>query len=154
MRLSISLLSNNVDRLIAVFEATKGALVLMAGFGLLALLHKDVQLVVTTLISHLHLNPTKHYPHVFLELASHVTDPQLWLFANLALVYAGLRLFEAYGLWFNLRWAQWIAVLSGGFYMPLEIYELFTKFAWLKVVVFLVNVCVVLYMYYRVKRQS
>lgn len=154
MRFSISKLTSNVDRLIAVFEALKGALVLMAGFGLLTLLHKNVQLVATILIAHLHLNPAKHYPHVFLALASHVTNLQLWLFTMLALVYAGLRLFEAYGLWFNLRWAQWIAVLSGGFYMPLEIYELFTKFSWLKVTVFLVNACVVLCMYYRVKRQS
>jgi uncharacterized membrane protein (DUF2068 family) len=145
------MVSNKAERLIALFEAVKGLLVLMAGFGLLTLMHHDMQTVAATLISHLHLNPATHYPHVFLELASHIGDTQIWLFALYAFGYAVLRLSEAYGLWHNLQWAQWIAVITGAMYLPVEVGELATKFSWLKLVVFVINVGVVLFMSYKIK---
>lgn len=53
-------------RVAAVFEAAKGILVLFAGSGLLMLIHKDVHSVAEQFVRHLHLNPAKHYPRIFL----------------------------------------------------------------------------------------
>jgi hypothetical protein len=47
---------------VAAFEAAKGLLVLAAGFGLLSLLHKDVQVLAERFVDRLHLNPAKRYP--------------------------------------------------------------------------------------------
>ena len=41
--------------------------------------------------------------------------------------YGIVRGVEAYGLWHARRWAEWFAALSGGIYVPFEIYELATK---------------------------
>ena len=132
--------------MVAGFEALKGVLVLLAGFGLLALVHHDVQGFAERLVEHLHLNPASRYPRVFVQAAGAITDARLWLLATGAGAYAVLRFVEAYGLWRRRRWAEWFAVVSGGIYVPMEIYELMHGITWPKVVALLVNVGIVCFM--------
>ena len=139
---------NSGMRLVAVFEAAKGLLILLAGFGLLSLVHHDLQLAAEELVRHFHLNPASRYPRIFIELASSVTDTRMWLLASLAFLYAMVRLIEAYGLWRARRWAEWFAVASGGIYVPIEVYELFRGISWIKVGTLLVNMAIVAYVGY------
>ena len=83
-------------RAIALFEAAKGALVLLAGFGVLGLMHRDLQAVAERLVRLSHLNPASKYPRIFIEAADRVTDGQLWAFAVAAVVYSLVRGTEAY----------------------------------------------------------
>jgi len=85
-------------RAVAAFEAVKGAIVLIAGFGLARLVHRDVQEVAEALVDRLHLDPAKKYPRIFLDLAANASDAQLWGLAALAMTYVALRFAEAYGL--------------------------------------------------------
>jgi len=140
-------------RAVAVFEALKGAIVLVAGFGLTRLVHRDVEHAAEALIGRLHLDAAKKFPHIFLQLAANVTDAQLWGLAALALTYALLRLAEAYGLWRGRSWGQWIAAVSGAIYVPVEIYELMRSVTWLKVGALLLNAAVVMYMCYTLWRR-
>src|SRR2546426_10052227 len=94
-------------RAIALFEAAKGAVVLLAGFGLLGLLNRDVQAMAERFVKFTHLNPASKYPHIFLDAASRVTNAQLWLLAVGAAAYSIVRGFEAYGLWKGRAWAEW-----------------------------------------------
>ena len=112
-------------RAVALFEAAKGALVLMAGFGLFRLLHRDAEHAANLLSRRLHLNPAKEHTRVFLELLSNLSSTKLWLFAALALTYSSVRFIEAYGLWRDRAWAKWFAALSGAIYVPFELYELY-----------------------------
>src|SRR2546423_9641575 len=57
-------------RAVAFFEALKGALVLVAGFGLLALVHRDLEVLAERLVRHSHLNPPGPYPRAFIEAAA------------------------------------------------------------------------------------
>jgi uncharacterized membrane protein (DUF2068 family) len=111
-------------RAVAMFEGLKGALVLAAGCGALALLHHDVQALAEDVVSHFHLNPAKRFPRIFLDAAAHTTDSRLLALAGLALAYAAVRLAEAYGLWNGRRWAEWLGAASGGLYVPIELYEI------------------------------
>ena len=45
---------------IAIIEAIKGLLVLLVGFGLLSLAHRDVEQFAAELVRHAHLNPASH----------------------------------------------------------------------------------------------
>jgi uncharacterized membrane protein (DUF2068 family) len=135
-------------RTVALFEAGKGAIVLVAGFGLLSLLHKDYQEVAESIVRHLHLNPARHLPRVFLEAATKMTETKLWLFAAGAFAYAAVRGIEAYGLWRLRAWAEWFAIVSGGIYLPVEIYELFRHATPMKAAVFVTNVAIVVYVAY------
>jgi uncharacterized membrane protein (DUF2068 family) len=141
-------------RAVAVFEAAKGALVLLAGFGVLRLLHRDAHELAIELIRHLHLDPTKRLPHLFINAASSVTDVQLWLLAALALVYAAIRFVEAYGLWKGRRWAEWFALISGAIYLPVEMYELSRGASAIKIGALAVNVLVVLYMVFLIRHRQ
>src|SRR5262245_24516424 len=103
---------------VALFEASKGLFVILAGLGLLALVHYNAQAFVEGLALHLHLNPARHYPGVFIEAAGRLTDARLWLFAAGALAYSALRFTEAYGLWRARPWAEWMGIVSGAIYLP------------------------------------
>ena len=136
----------------AVFEALKGAIVFVAGFGLTRLVHRDVAHAAHALIDRLHLDAARKFPHIFLQLAANLSDAQLWGLAVLALAYALLRFAEAYGLWFQRRWGEWIAAVSGGIYVPVELYELARGVTWIKLAALLLNAAVVAYMCYTLWR--
>jgi uncharacterized membrane protein (DUF2068 family) len=130
-------------RLVALFEACKGLLVLLAGTGLLSLLHRDIPAIAERLVTHAHLNPASRYPRIFLDAAAHVSDTRLlWLAAGAA-AYAALRLVEAYGLWRNRAWAEVLAALSGGVYLPLELLEFARHPSALRAAILLANAVVV-----------
>lgn len=133
-------------RSVAIFEAAKGLVVLLAGFGLLALAHHDVQALAERFIVRMHVNPAHHYPRVFLEAAAHVTDARLRIVAGLALAYTIVRFVEAWGLWWERKWAEWFALFSGGLYLPIEIYEMARHPTWIKAAVIVVNALIVLFM--------
>ncbi|TAK83623.1 MAG: DUF2127 domain-containing protein [Betaproteobacteria bacterium] len=142
MRLSSAL------RTVALLEAAKGALVLLVGFGLLSLVHQDVQQFAERLVAHAHLNPASHYPRIFLDMANRVTDGRLVLLAAGAALYAGVRFIEAYGLWRARPWAEWFAALGGAIYVPFEVVELYRRVTWLSVGAVVVNLSVVAIMLY------
>ncbi|HTS22686.1 MAG TPA: DUF2127 domain-containing protein [Casimicrobiaceae bacterium] len=130
-------------RLVAVFELAKGALVLFAGLGLLAFVHRDIQDVAEELLLHLHLNPASRIPGVFLKLVERVASVDMWFLALGALTYATIRIAEGYGLWRDRAWAEWLGVASGLIYVPFEIYELGKGVTVLKLLTFALNILVV-----------
>lgn len=131
---------------IAVFEALKGAVVLVAGFGLLSFLGKDADDLAERLVHRMHLDPANHYPQIFIRAMNEISDTNLWLMAGFAALYAAVRFAEAYGLWHERRWAEWLAAISGGVYVPIEIYELAHRVTWLRVSALTLNLLVVAYM--------
>jgi uncharacterized membrane protein (DUF2068 family) len=135
-------------RVVSFFEAAKGLLVLLTGFGLLAFIHKDLHLAAEQLVRHMHLNPASHYPRIFIDLADRASDAQLWMMALSALLYSVVRFVEAYGLWRQKKWAEWFAVLTGGMYIPVEFLEMLRKATWPRITILSVNVGIVAYLAY------
>ena len=128
---------------VAVFEAVKGALVLAVGCGLLRLLHKDAHMIAIEFITHIHLNPAQKYPKIFIDLADNITDSKLWFFAGFALLYSAFRFIEGYGLWKEKTWAEWLAIISGTMYLPVEIYEIWVKISSVRILALAANFAVV-----------
>jgi uncharacterized membrane protein (DUF2068 family) len=138
----------NLLRAVATIEFAKGIFVLIVGVLAILLLHKDVWVIAESILTLLHISTDRRPAQMFLDLADDITDARLWLAIKLAFVYAALRFAEAYGLWKERTWAEWIAFLSGMLLFPLEIRELSRGVDLLRSVVFLVNLAVVLYMGY------
>ena len=130
-------------RAIALFEAAKGVVVLVAGAGLLQWVHDHAQHAVDDLVRHLNINPARSHPRIFEQVILQVTNAELKLLAFGALLYAAFRFVEAWGLWRQRRWAEWLALVSGGIYLPFELYEFLRTRHWAAVVVFLVNLLIV-----------
>lgn len=131
---------------IACFEATKGALVILVGLGLLSLIHRDVEALAEQIVAHLHLNPASEVPRIFLEFADRSSDSRLQTLATGAIGYATLRFIEAWGLWRDRIWAQWLGIISGGIYLPVEIYELCRGVTDIRTGIFLVNLTIVVWL--------
>jgi uncharacterized membrane protein (DUF2068 family) len=62
--------------------------------------------------------------------------------------YAVLEGVEAVGLWFTKRWAEYLTFLATTVLLPLEIYELIHRSTPLKIIGFLINLAVVVYLLY------
>jgi uncharacterized membrane protein (DUF2068 family) len=132
--------------IVALFEGTKGLLVLLVGFELLTFIHKDIHEAALRLVEHIHLNPASHYPRIFLDLTERINDTKLWDMAIAAAMYSVVRMIEAAGLWLRKAWAEWFAVLTGGMYIPVEIYEVAHSVTWPRVTVLVVNLGIVSYL--------
>jgi uncharacterized membrane protein (DUF2068 family) len=135
-------------RTIAVFEALKGMLVLVAGCGLLSLVHHDLQAAAERLVRLSHFDPAHHYSRVFIEASANINDAQLRLLAALAFLYAGVRFIEAYGLWRMKAWAAWLAIVLWALYLPVEVFELSKHATFLRGGVLLINAGIVVYLVY------
>jgi uncharacterized membrane protein (DUF2068 family) len=131
---------------VALLEGTKGLLVLLVGFELLSFIHKDIHEVAMRLVEHIHLNPASHYPRIFLDLTEHINDSKLWSIAIAAAMYSVVQMIEAVGLWFRKSWAEWFATLTGGMYIPVEIFEVAHSATWPRVTILVVNFGVVTYL--------
>lgn len=137
-----------VLRAVASFEFVKGIFVVLMGFCALALVHKDVWLIAESLLALFHINTDRRSAQVFLDFADNVTDARLWAAARIAFAYAALRFTEAYGLWKERTWAEWVAFVSGTLLLPLEVREILRGVTVLRCSLFVGNVAVVIYMLY------
>jgi uncharacterized membrane protein (DUF2068 family) len=64
------------------------------------------------------------------------------------LAYGVLEGVEAVGLWFTKRWAEYLTFVSTTVLLPLEIYEIANRVSVLKIIGFVINVAVVVYLLY------
>ncbi len=135
-------------QVVASFEFFKGSFVFLIGLSAILLVHKDAWLIAESLLALLHISTDRHSAQLFLDFADNITDSRLWAAAQLAFVYTALRFVEAYGLWHQRTWAEWVAFGSGTLFLPLEIRELMRGITLLRSAMFVGNLVIVLYMLY------
>lgn len=134
-------------RTIATTEFLKGLAVVAIGFGLITLSRHAVDLedITAGLLHFLHVRPRRTLYMVFMDAAARFDDLSLIRVAAIAAVYSALRFVEAYGLWRARVWAEWLALVSGAVYLPLEIYELVFRPTPVKWAVLVMNIVIVAY---------
>ncbi|MGA9529513.1 MAG: DUF2127 domain-containing protein [Terriglobales bacterium] len=134
-------------RTVATVELAKGLIVVAAGLGVFSMRHhKDLWGIAESFLEFFHANPYHHYVGVFIALVSRFNDVRLWKIAVAASVYAVMRFVEAYGLWYALPWAEWMAFISGAVYIPFEVIDLIRRPTPIRVAIIAINALVVLYM--------
>lgn len=62
------------------------------------------------------------------------------------LAYAALEGVEGVGLWFMKRWAEYLTFLATSILLPLEVYEILHRVSALKIIGFIINLAVVIYL--------
>lgn len=125
---------------IAVFEGLKGALALAAATGLVLLGPQPLRHWVEELISRFHLNPDHG---VLPSLLNAINPGAVHLAVLVVLLYAGMRLAEAWGLWRAKAWASWLGCIGSAAYLPLDLYALYHHPGWHTWAVLLINLAVV-----------
>jgi uncharacterized membrane protein (DUF2068 family) len=74
------------------------------------------------------------------------TSTNLHLLGAVFLAYALVEGIEAVGLWYARRWAEYLTLVVTASLLPLEVYELTNKLSPFKIVAFVLNVAVVIYL--------
>ena len=134
-------------RMVAILEATKGVVVLLAAFGFAEILlrHVDLEDAAQNLLYFWHIDPDRKISHALMHLAGRMMDTNLVTVLAIACMYSSLRFIESYGLWRQRVWAEWLAIVSGAVYLPFELYNLIRHPTTAHWVILLVNIGVVVY---------
>jgi len=138
---------------IAAFEAIKGIAAFAAVIGLLDLMHHDARRFAMELIGHFNLNPDAHYPSILLHYADLLPGANVRILVFLAFGYILVRALEAYGLWNDRAWGEWLGALSGGIYIPFEMFHLAQRPSIINAAILAGNIFVVSFLVYRLSRK-
>ncbi len=125
---------------IALLEAGKAVLALVAATGLELLGPQPLRNGIDALIRRFSLDPDHGTLPSLLNL---VSPDAVHLAAAGMLAYALLHLVEAWGLWRARAWASWLGCVSAGIYLPLDIYAIARHPGWASWTVLAVNLLVV-----------
>lgn len=133
---------------IAIFEMIKGIFAFIIGISITLLLNENLKEVAEKIVSFLHIDPNGHLANTFIEKASNINESNIILVIVIAFVYSIMRFIEGYGLWHLKAWAEWFAIISGGIYLPFEIYEMIRHPSYFTLLIIFVNLLIVLYLIY------
>jgi uncharacterized membrane protein (DUF2068 family) len=140
-----------VLRVIAIWKLIHAVFFTAVGFGLLRLRHHNiVDFLNAHLIIPYHLNPESHMVDWTLAQAQKISPHMLVLAGWASFMYASVFATEGIGLYLRKRWAEWLVVVATGFFLPLEIYELFARAVWWKFLILAGNVSIVAYLAHRI----
>jgi len=135
---------------VALFEAGKGALAVLASIWLMTLRHKDMRDVTETVLEEMrrviHINPDRPLFQSMIRAAGGITPKGLRVFALLILAYAVLRFIEAGGLWLEREWAEWLALVTGAVYTPVFAFEFIRHPTGFRLLALVLNLLVVAYL--------
>jgi uncharacterized membrane protein (DUF2068 family) len=138
--------------LIAAFKLLKGLALLALGIGALNLLHKNVAAEVARWIDLLRIDPQNQYIQKLLAKIGRIDARKLKELSIGTFLYSAVFLTEGVGLTLQKRWAEYVTIFTTASLLPLEVYEIVKRFSVAKTVVLLINIAVVVYLVYEVRR--
>src|SRR4051812_6571423 len=138
--------------LIALMKFVKGVSLLAVAIGALHYLHRDMEDTVTHWLDVLRVDPENRYFHHIIEKLMSIDDRQLKAISAGSFFYSALLLTEGVGLMLEKHWAEYLTIIATSSFLPLEVYEIFHHFRWAKIVLLLVNLAIVGYLVWVVKR--
>jgi uncharacterized membrane protein (DUF2068 family) len=139
--------------LVGLFKMGKAIFFTAVGAGALQLVHRNVGDVAMRIVEILHRDPDGRFAAMIMDKADLIGGHQLRQSALLSFLYAGLCVVEGTGLMLKKGWAEYFTVVLTAGAMPIETYELWQKFEWFKVGLIVINVIVLVYLLWVLKRK-
>ena len=127
-------------QVVAMVEAAKGLLALLAASGLELLGPAPLRRGVEMLIARFQLDPEQG---AMAWLGRAINPDSVHIAAAVALIYGAMRVAESWGLWRARVWASWLGCIGAALYLPFDLYALVAHPAWLSVAVLGINLLVV-----------
>jgi len=137
---------------IAAFKLLKAAALLAVGIGALRLLHRDVAAIADHWVNAFRVDPHNRYILLLLSKLTSVDDHRLRELSIGTFIYSAVFFTEGLGLAFRKRWAEYFTIITTGSFLPLEIYEIFHAVSVAKCVALAVNIAVVIYLVWELRR--
>jgi uncharacterized membrane protein (DUF2068 family) len=145
--------SRRVLRLIALERIVRGVLLLAAGVYLLFHLTSDFGRLADHAIRAIELDPRRPFFHRIVAYLHHLHASELRAAALFACGYGVLELVEGTGLWLDQLWAEYLTVIATSLLLPFEVYELVHRPSALKAGGIVVNLAIVVYLVYLLRRR-
>jgi uncharacterized membrane protein (DUF2068 family) len=139
--------------LIALERMVRGVLLFVAGVYLLFHLHSDFGRLADHAIRAIELDPRRPFLHRIVAYLHDLHASELRIAALFALGYGVLELIEGTGLWLDQLWAEYLTVIATSLLLPLEVYELVRRPSVLKAGGIAVNIAIVVYLAYLLRRR-
>src|SRR5258708_39753669 len=139
-------------RLIAAFKLLKGLALLALGIGALNLLHKDPEAIVVHWITVFQVDPHGLYMTLLLAKLFRLVDRRLKELTAGTFIYSAIFLTEGVGLARGKRWAEYLTIISTPSLLPIELYELAKHASIGKGVALAVNLAVLVYLIWELRR--
>jgi uncharacterized membrane protein (DUF2068 family) len=133
-------------KVIGVLKLISGVTALAVGIGVFRFLGHDPGPQADRIITHLGLDPHNHYIHEAVSRITGIDRTHLRAIEFGTFFYAALHTVEGLGLILGYHWAEYLVIVATGSLIPFEIYEIYRKFTAIRVVLFLLNVAIVIYL--------
>jgi len=137
-------------RVIGGLKIAKALMLLAAGIGMLSLGTHHIH----TLAWNFHHDEGNHYINDALAKVAGVSSHKMHELGVGCFVYGALFATEGIGLWMRKVWAEYMTVIITGSFIPLEVYEMIEHKSVVKGVVIALNIAIVVYLVWRLKRDK
>ena len=144
----------NVLRLIAVFKLVKAITTVAVGVAVLHLVHNHSEATLNNIVERFGIDPDRGLIDKAIGKLANVSPEKLRAAGLASFFYAALFFTEGIGLWLQRHWAEWFTLIVTLSLVPLEIYELHRHATVGKVLVFLINIAVAVYLILRIRREQ
>jgi uncharacterized membrane protein (DUF2068 family) len=131
---------------IACFKLLYGALSVLATVAIVHLFHKNVVAHAESWLDFFQIDTDNQYVGALLWRLKLIHTHELHLLAGVSAFYSALFLTEGVGLAMKQRWAEYLALVATGLFVPVEIYELCKEPSIAKGVLLVINIAVVAYL--------
>jgi uncharacterized membrane protein (DUF2068 family) len=140
-------------RWIGAYKLLKALLSLLGALMVLRLMHRNLPEVAEHWMARLHIVPHSLLGKVILHRIVLIKNRNLGWVVVALLAYVPLAVAEGIGLMLRKVWAEWLAMITTGAMIPLEIIEVCRRTTWLRVVILIANIAVLIYLIVRLKRE-
>jgi uncharacterized membrane protein (DUF2068 family) len=137
---------------IAGYKLFKALLAFSAALFMFHLLHKDLAKVAMELVEFFGLNQQSRLAEHIVSRVGRLTPNRIHFIAVVLLIYTAIYITEGVGLFMEQRWAEWLTVVQTGLLVPWEIIEIVRHRTWVRIGVLALNIAVVIYLLWRIRR--
>jgi uncharacterized membrane protein (DUF2068 family) len=140
--------------LISLLKLGKALLLIALGIGVLNLLDRDIGELFIDLVEKLHIDSENRLvQHILLRLD--LIDVRMLKEISLGtFLFALILLVEGSGLFFQMVWAEYMAVVETAIFIPFELQGIFKHATTARGVLLTVNIAVVLYLVFLIMRKA
>ncbi len=139
---------------IALFKLVKGILLVAIGVKLITLLNRDVGDWALDFVNRHGIDSGNRFVQSTLEKLDGIGNAQLMTMSIGSFVYSSILMTEGVGLWLEKRWAEFLTVIATSLLIPLELYEMYEKFTYVRLGILIVNLLIVAYLISRLKEEK
>ncbi|HLI76720.1 MAG TPA: DUF2127 domain-containing protein [Acidobacteriaceae bacterium] len=140
--------------LVGVFKLSKAVFFTSVGAGALHLVHRNLGDLVMRLIDSLPIDPEGRVVGMIMDKTDLIDAHDLRRIGAGAFIYALLCLVEGTGLLMRKTWAEYFTVVLTALGLPVESFEILHRFNWYKVGALAINLVILLYLLWVLKKRG